>query len=188
MRSLFILSLFFLSSCIKFGITDQVFTPSLPAETTNGENTMGFLYGKSIWENIRVTPGILGGLSIDTPARTTCSYYEGVLYINGSMYEENDNLNFVFESSFGFVLHNVLQSGEIFNFDSTSSSYQDYAGFYDELHGDSMVSHPNSFSVTLIRFDSTNEIASGTFSGTLYSTSNNDSTVITQGRFDFRFY
>jgi hypothetical protein len=196
--SLIILLVTILSSCQK-QVKEVILLPEI---TTSGNNMMGFLYNNSLWQSIKITPGyILTALKVDTLISgrhvITVSPNSNSFSIWGGMYVKENNQNITANSQIYIYLINFSQGSGSLNFDTTRNGNKVF--FKDDLTNKRYSNFTNSFQLVLTKFDTTNKIASGQFSGTLYASRPNpinlnqqiftmtDSMTIKQGRFDIKY-
>jgi hypothetical protein len=172
--AVFFLLLFFITGCsCKKQITDS---NGLPSITQEGKNTVGFKVNGKVW-----TPYSPCGFSQDPCGAIQLGYNLSTapMYYFALGVSRNSNPR----SSFGIVSITPYTISTIGNkYDSVNVTYTDYSNGLD-IYIQSY-NHKGNFIITKIDF--TNQIISGTFECTLYSAT--DSVVITDGRFDCKFY
>lgn len=166
------------TACQKEGIP----TLDLPPITMSGENTLGFLLDDQVWANHGRRCTITG-----------CQYNQ----VEAHLYRQpNGDLDLevtaaftltvdTIDQAFYFYTTNVTTTGT-FPLDSTLQRGMTfvasrYTQWYKEYKSNDF--HPATLTIT--RFDTTNLIIAGTFSGVLYNPADlRDSVSIREGRFD----
>ncbi|MBA4198654.1 MAG: hypothetical protein C0459_13985 [Chitinophaga sp.] len=194
-----LISAIFITSCKKDTLSSYI---SLPEQTVVGNNTFGFLYNNGIvWNNVRIKPGILiNTLSIDT--LMTCfyykqtSYYKDFLGLFASMQIMDNNFNYVQTSDVQIKLVSPFQPNNTFLFDTSVTSNK----ILFSLKQGSYANYIKTFNLTIIKRDTINKIISGYFNGTLFNSKTDssnlnkiifnlkDSLIISDGRFDVKYY
>ena len=183
--------LMLLSSCIK----DKDYKPTLPDITTSGANTMGFVYGESsIWTAIFRTYYMFGTYRYLPSVQCQLQHFfdsSSGFYISGSMYIKNINGTVPDNSEFTIFLNNAEFANKTYLFDTINRST---IAFENSLINKKYLSIPNTFTLTVANIDTSKEIISGFFSGTLYYFKSNtgynlnDSLKIHEGRFDITYF
>lgn len=166
----------------------------LPSKTQTGQNTFGFLLNSQVWTNYgQVCFPFAGGCR----ENLTGVYYtndgniqiraDKVLYKSGQ-WDTNENLDLTLTTNFrGTETYSTLTNDTI------------GIGYWFSAQGQPKRTyllsrtHP-SFNIIITKFDTTNKILSGEFSGKLFrrlsdtsiATSTTDSLLISNGRFDLR--
>ena len=166
---------------------------TLPPITQSGQNTFGFVIDSTIWVNY--------GQNVENPElpNLKATYLSGdssvnvvvdrVLMNNGAI-ASNQSFSFtlindVFETPGSYLIGSKTygNSNSIGFFNNDRISQKNYG----------IISSRPTFLISVSKFDTVNHIFSGQFSGTLFNVSNgsyypnqNDSIVITQGRFDIK--
>jgi hypothetical protein len=168
----FIFFLFFITGCsCKKQVTDS---NGLPLITQEGKNTVGFKVNGKVW--IPYSPC---GFSQD-PCGTISMRYNlpnaPAYYLDFGCLRKDGNHT----SQLVVASYTTIPIATIGNkYDSINVSYNDGWTTYSQSYNPK-----GNFTITKIDF--TNQIISGTFECTLYSAT--DSVVITDGRFDCKFY
>lgn len=190
--SIMVLILF--APCQKPG----AYYPKLPAATTSGLNTLGFIYnGSEIWESITEFGDMFGAIHYSEFAGCQLqNRLDGTTAFNftGSMYLKSRNgkgSSIVDNSSITIDLEKAVFTDKIYTFDTLNISR---VIFKNDLTGKVYYNLNNTFTLSVTYIDSTQKIISGLFSGKVYSYSlsgNNysvsDSLQIQDGRFDIKY-
>lgn len=186
-----IVFLMLLPSCIK----DKDYKPTLPDITTTGTNTMGFVYGESsIWTAIFKKYDMFGTPHYEPSAGCQLYHFQDSTIsfnITGSMYIKNKNGIIPDNSDITIALYKAALTTKTYLFDTVNFSR---VIFENSLINKKYSNIPNTFILTVTNIDTSKEIISGLFSGTLYYFNNNtgynldDSLKIHEGRFDITYF
>ena len=182
--------LMLLPSCIK----DKDYKPTLPGITTSGANTMGFIYDESsIWTSLNRSIDLFGPPQYTPFASCTLQYYQdssASFDIRGDMYLKTKKGTVTDNSNFEIDLNKAVFTNKTYLFDTINVSR---VIFENNLVNKTYYNIPNTFTLTVTNIDTSKEIISGLFSGTLYHFNNNngynvdDSLKIHEGRFDIKY-
>ena len=171
----FLLLLYFIvgCSCKKEAASDV-----LPPITQEGKNTVGFKANSKVWtpySNCGFSQNPCGAISMEYNLPTTPLYFS-------LQTTRNENSN----SFSTFNISSITLISTIGNkYDSVDIMYTEYSRNPPNII-EYTKSHNPKGNFTITKIDSNNQIISGTFECTLYSAT--DSVVITEGRFDCKFY
>lgn len=156
---------------------DNGASTTLPEITQEGKNTMGFKINGKVW-----TPYFSCG-SFSNPCGAVDIFYKpltsGQYLLNFHFKRKvgNDNGDLIVTS---FTNSSITTIGN--KYDSVDVNYDDYSN-------SGLISYGKSFKpkgdLTITKIDNFSQIISGTFGFTLYN--GNDSILITEGRFDYKF-
>lgn len=169
---LFVLIIFCFSKCKKNTLTE-----TLPPATQEGKNTMGFKVNGKVW-----VPYFPCGFGQNPCGAVQLNYHLNSVpayYLNFHPARKiNGNLSSLIITS----IPNTTISTTGNKFDSVNISFNDYANGITTYN--KSYNPKGSFIITKVDFF--NQIISGTLDCTLYN--GIDSVVITEGRFDCKFY
>lgn len=173
---LFLLIVTVFTTCKKDGPSN-----SLPAVTQEGKNTVGFKVNGKIWtpySECGFSNDPCGALSMQYNLPSFRAYYLGAYFKRD--YKKDDNSDLFISTGPGVTISSTGNK-----YDSLVIEYTDYAvpGRLIAIYTQSY--HPKG-NFTVTKIDQAHQIISGTFEFTLYSAT--DSVVITDGRFDCKFY
>lgn len=178
-KRLFILLLVFaFLSCRR----EKVPNLSLPSITQSGQNTLGFLIDSNVWVNYGRRCTIAGCNDNKVEAhlyRQPNGDFDLEVSAGYSVTSETiDQMFFLYTTNVTttgtFFLDNTLGRGMKFIASNYTQSYKEFKNRF-----------PNNCVLTITKFDTTNRIIAGTFSGVLYNPANQtDSVRIQDGRFD----
>ena len=159
---------------------------TLPAITQTGANTFGFKVNGEIWTtngkycfnqygNCRDNPSAKYYQSFGTIIYSADKVvYKGLKVTSSEMFDISIRNNF---QGIGTYSLKYSDTTDLVSFTNTQS-WVEYK----------LIPQRETFIVDVSKFDTTNKIFSGSFSGKLYNTNNlNDSIFITDGRFDIKY-
>lgn len=172
------------------------YTPVLPAESSYGQNSLGFLYNDGrVWTSIEHGIFWLYNNPDDVP-NATCTIFQETsgkksVEILGRMRIKDKNAVVVNNSDFLMELYMVDLATQSYSFDTTRLS--NMVMYEDHLTNTIYRSYTNnSFQFSITQLDTVQKIISGKFSGTLYkmngtTISLNEPLAIQSGRFDIKY-
>lgn len=190
----FLLLFFLLLLSVACGNRDDSVTPEqqLPAETQSGANTFGCLVNGKLFFPRDGVPSVASngtpkGLEV-IGSPTGFDYRE----IEASNFKDGKPINYFTLhlqslNSLGTGVYNLKQSNFKRGLDGIMDNYFLIRAFdYNEGIWKWYGSYDGSGKITITRYDSTNFIISGTFSGKVRTEDGNNEIEITQGRFDIK--
>ena len=149
----------------------------LPPSTQEGKNTVGFKVNGKVWtpySKCSFSQNPCGAIDLEYNLPNTPKYSFGFNLSRTS--DPNSSFRVgTFTSSTISTIGNKYDSVDVIYTDYSNGNIIDYTKSYNPK---------GNFTITKIDFN--NQIISGTFECTLYSAT--DSVVITEGRFDCKFY
>ncbi|MDI9363634.1 MAG: hypothetical protein QM541_01690 [Flavobacterium sp.] len=156
---------------------------TLPEATQEGKNTFGMKVNGEVW-----TPYYKCGPSANPCGALSVTYYDqpGILqfYFTLTTAKKTDNSFTTFEVNTMPRYTTISSIGN--KYDSLNVAYTDYGSNRNGRSTDYTKSYTPKGNFTITKLDFANQIIAGTFTCTLYN--GNDSIVITDGRFDSKFY
>ncbi|MET4107974.1 hypothetical protein [Hymenobacter sp. UYP22] len=178
-KIVFFLAVNGLTGCIKKDITPQF---TLPPETQQGANTLGFIVNNRVWQNYGRRCTTFGCSDNQLQAHYSSKYGQFLLSAGLTTRDHDD--------SFGLEIKNLYSTGTYFSlapigpFDNPGNSF----GFSESKGSYYVSATPGATKIVITRFDTINKIISGTFDGRLDRNTNPTSNIIiTDGRFDVKY-
>jgi hypothetical protein len=155
---------------------------SLPAITTTGQNTLGFMLSNEVWTNYgrRCT---IGGCNDNKVSAAMDKQPNGSFEL--SVTADYTILSKTIDQSFGIFTVNTTTPGTYQLDYKLGRGINFIASRYNQSYKEYDNKFSNTCSLTITKLDTINRIIAGTFSGVLYNPTNlGDSIKITDGRFD----
>lgn len=183
-KSVFMIFLLLLSGC-KSDDPELVFT--LPPETQEGKNTIGFLINDQVWVGYGRECTFFGNCQESLEGNFYSTLEGNTLLLRALQLIRRDSKPVV-SQHFGISLDNIKDTG-VYLIDGTR--HNDVVSFGDDLKGDLHVYQIDStktpFSLNITKIDTVANVVSGRFEGILYHHTNKmDSVIIREGRFDLK--
>ena len=194
-KTIFLLSIIFLTSCSKDNTT-EIPQDQLPPITTAGVNTAGcIINGKVIIpkNTVNSTSGFTSyGLNVLRGTNfNNIPYGNDYFSIKFANLSDGGNSYWIYihlnNLNNGVGNYNVGQSNAEFYSDASNNPQILVRETYNNVSGKTFLSSPNSGTINITRFDFQNSVISGTFNAILYNQSNTSEIIqVTDGRFDIK--
>jgi hypothetical protein len=160
---------------------------TLPPETQEGKNTIGFLKNDEVWVNYGKDCKFMGGCQ-ESLESNFYSYAEGKTLLLTALQSIRRDDKLAVLQYFDISLDNIKGTG-VYLIDGTRNN--DRVNFSDEVrsghHYYQIDSTKTPFKLHITKIDTTANVVSGRFEGILYHNwHKNDSIIIKEGRFDIK--